>query len=155
MVNIRAKRPTLMGRSTIVGHLCPFPILRSVIQTGGNSDPTAHEMQRAGLCFFIFLKGGSTSHQTFYCSSCKTDTCKRFLNALSQEKVISLSLWLPWSCETFSKRIQISIGCQTVFFHGEHIATVFINIFFFKKERKLEYHCVSMWSHLGVKMVAL
>ena len=32
VVNIRAKRPTLMGRSTIVGHLCPFPILKSMNQ---------------------------------------------------------------------------------------------------------------------------
>ena len=32
MVKFRAKRPTLIGRSTIVGHLCPFPILKSVNQ---------------------------------------------------------------------------------------------------------------------------
>ena len=66
--------------------------------TGGNSDPTAHEMQRAGLCFFVFLKGGSTSHQTFYCSSCKTDTRCSF--TVKGHSVLTLA-----SIITFSKQI--------------------------------------------------
>ena len=60
----------------------------------------------------------------------------------------------PDRVKLFQSGFKFRSAVRLFSFMGSILQLFLLIYFFFKKERKLEYHCVSMWSHLGVKMVA-